>query len=250
VETPAVMRKERILLAEDNPVNQRVALGNLRKLGYEADVVANGLEVLDAMEIKRYDIILMDCHMPELDGYEVTREIRQREKNGRHVWIIAMTANVMVGDREKCLDAGMDDYVSKPLRRPELRTALERFTVDHNATPAPVAPDEMLANFDDDGVELAELIELFAASAPKSIAQMHAAVEKNDAAALSFAAHTLKGSCGNLGKFPLYEICVQLEQIGRSGNLNGVGDLVVSAENELRRLIDTLRSYRRNKVTP
>jgi CheY-like chemotaxis protein len=123
---PVSLRKERILLAEDNAVNQRVALGNLQKLGYNADVAANGLEVLVAVESKQYDIILMDCQMPDLDGYEVTKEIRRREQGRPGIWIIAMTANVMAGDREKCLAAGMDDYIGKPLRRAELNAALER----------------------------------------------------------------------------------------------------------------------------
>ena len=120
------LRKERILVAEDNAVSQQFTVANLRKLGYHADVVPNGIEALNALKIKQYDVILMDCEMPELDGYEATGEIRQQEKNGRHTWIIAMTAYATVGDREKCLKAGMDDYLSKPLRHEELRTALER----------------------------------------------------------------------------------------------------------------------------
>jgi len=119
-------KRERILVAEDNVVSQQFTVANLRKLGYDADVVTNGSEVLNALKIKQYDVILMDCEMPALDGYEATKEIRQREKNGRHMWIIAMTAYAVVGDREKCLKAGMDDYISKPLRYEELRTALER----------------------------------------------------------------------------------------------------------------------------
>ena len=98
---PLPRRKERVLLAEDNVVNQRVALGHLEKLGYVPDVVTNGIAVLEALERERYDVILMDCQMPDLDGYEATKEIRRREKNSRHTWIIAMTANVMVGDRRE-----------------------------------------------------------------------------------------------------------------------------------------------------
>jgi CheY-like chemotaxis protein len=120
------LKKERILVAEDNLVSQQFTVANLRKLGYQADVVANGIEALDALKIKQYDAILMDCEMPALDGYEATKEIRRQERNGRHTWIIAMTAYAVVGDREKCLKVGMDDYINKPLRHEELRAALER----------------------------------------------------------------------------------------------------------------------------
>ena len=124
------------LVAEDNQVNQRVAVAMLRKLGIAADVVANGLEVLDALSRAKYDFMFMDCQMPEMDGYDAARTIRKREKDRQHpcrwktpIHIIAMTANAMEGDRKKCLASGMDDYVCKPMRLPEMRAAVERFIV-------------------------------------------------------------------------------------------------------------------------
>jgi CheY-like chemotaxis protein len=128
--------KLRILVAEDNVVNQRVALLQLERLGHRADVAANGLEVLSAVESVHYDVIFMDCHMPELDGYEATRQLRTRENERRArgekftpLHIVAMTANAMQGDRETCLASGMDDYISKPVRPAELAASLARAPV-------------------------------------------------------------------------------------------------------------------------
>ena len=214
---PAAMRKERVLLAEDNVVNQRVALGNLAKLGYTADVVTNGLAALEALEEKTYDIVLMDCQMPDLDGYQATAEIRRREKGGRHTWIIAMTANVMVGDREKCLATGMDDYVSKPLRREELRAALGRVLTGHS----PTIDVGVLQNMKDSGEDdFAELIELFVESAPASVVDMQRALRENDAKGVTMASHTLKGSCSNLGASPLRDLCAEIER-GRANGYAG-----------------------------
>jgi CheY-like chemotaxis protein len=116
----------RVLIAEDNAVNQRVARLNLEKLGYRADVVANGLEVIEAMRRIPYELILMDCQMPEMDGYEATAHLRETGYATGKVHIIAMTANAMLGDRERCMEVGMDDYVAKPVRQDDLRKALER----------------------------------------------------------------------------------------------------------------------------
>jgi CheY-like chemotaxis protein len=116
----------RILLAEDNLVNQKVAGRTLERMGYRADVAANGLEVLEVLKRQTYDVVFMDVHMPEMDGLEATRQICHNWAPAERPWIIAMTASAMQGDREKCLDAGMDDYVSKPVRIEELQAALQR----------------------------------------------------------------------------------------------------------------------------
>ena len=120
-----------ILLTEDNPVNQKVALSMLKRLGYKADVAFNGLDALQALEKKTYDVILMDIQMPEMDGLEATRCIRDRKKPAKQPCIIAMTAYALDGDREDCLRAGMDDYISKPINMDVLRKAIERCSEAH-----------------------------------------------------------------------------------------------------------------------
>jgi CheY-like chemotaxis protein/HPt (histidine-containing phosphotransfer) domain-containing protein len=230
----------RVLLAEDNAVNRKVALRQLEKIGLSADTVTDGHQVLEALEKQPYDVILMDCQMPGLDGYQTTREIRKREaaagKGGARVYIVAMTANALVGDREECIGAGMDDYIVKPVEVSKLRAALSRGS-EHVLTAvlksAPPAGDHaagaaggaegtidfaVLGGFGDlsdpeQAPAVVELIDLFLEDAPSQIGKIAAAIETGNRPDLRLFAHTLKGSATNMGARPLAAVCLQLEQL-------------------------------------
>jgi two-component system, sensor histidine kinase and response regulator len=222
----------RILIAEDNTVNQKVALRQLQKLGYAADAVANGLEVLEAVKRIPYDLILMDCQMPELDGYEATRMLRSEEKKHsgekkRH-YIVAMTANALSGDREECLRAGMDDYISKPVRLNELESAIARGL--ENIQKASADPDadlldhEILQSVRDLGTPgesdpLPELIELFMQDTPIRIGKLLDAFKAGDVVEVERAAHSLKGSSNNLGAKCLAAACLEVMNTAKAGKL-------------------------------
>jgi len=244
----------RILVAEDNAVNQKLIERLLDKLGYQVDVVANGLEALAALASGPYAAVLMDCQMPEMDGYEATRTLRQREATAPlplHLPIIAMTANAMQGDREKCLAAGMDDYISKPVKSGELKTILARWTASQSlvtqelgneqASPAPVASpvfDEVAAlDFvEGDRVLLEELVEIFSQQWPTILARLETAVVSNDSQAVYFAAHTLKGQVGHFGAKATVEVARGLEMMGRQGELAGAPAALDMLAHELDRL--------------
>jgi len=240
------LHPERILIAEDNAVNQKVALGQLRKLGYRADAVGNGFEALQALSQVPYDIVLMDCHMPGMDGYEAAAAIRQREKGVHRTWIVAMTANAISGDREQCLAAGMDDYVSKPVRTTDLADALERARsrlaaqAEDNAVD-PAALTELQSLPGERGERLLpNLIRLFIHNAPQALMDMQKALIAADAHAIEMAAHQLKGSSAQFGARRLQSLCGQLEKIGRAGSLQSAGELLTWTERELKRVINSL----------
>ncbi|MGB8167713.1 MAG: PAS domain S-box protein [Chthoniobacteraceae bacterium] len=234
----------RILIAEDNVVNQKVALHQLQKLGYLAHVVDNGRAALDALEISPYDLVFMDCQMPELDGYAATRELRQWERSGHKTWVVAMTANSLEGDREKCLAAGMDDYVSKPVKTENLQAAINRFlglreiqtdardhgksaAIDLNAISSFRDLDELTG---DD--LLVKLIDVFLDNSPKIIAEARAALASHASPQLARAAHTLKGSCSNFGAERLRLACERLEQFANRGVLEGAEELLAAVEKD------------------
>ncbi|MCR4408577.1 MAG: response regulator, partial [Anaerolineae bacterium] len=239
----------RILLAEDNMVNQKVALRILERLGYRADVAANGLEVLAALERQHYDVVLMDVQMPEMDGVEATRRIHE-QWNERRPWIIAMTAHALSGDRERYLGAGMDDYISKPVKVDELVEALQRCrslagrldtpaaTPQTGPQPADAAIDNtVLGKVRAIGGEnasafLTELIAAFEEDANKLLAELREAAAENNAEGLRRAAHTLKGSSATLGAMRLSAMCQELELMGCQGTLAGVTERVAQIETE------------------
>jgi len=250
----------RLLLAEDNVVNQKVALLTLERLGYRADMVSNGLEVLDALERQPYDVILMDVQMPELDGLETTRRICRTWPPTRRPRIIAMTANAIQGDRELCLDAGMDDYISKPVRAEELIKALERsapnLSTAAKTSPAPAAEPaaivldrEMLARLQadlggGDPTIVAELIDMFLADTPQLLTDMHMASAEGSAEKLQRAAHTLKSSSSTLGAQLLATRCGALEMLAREGRLDEASDLLRQIEADYEPTKSTLQGIR------
>ncbi|OGR74296.1 MAG: hypothetical protein A2089_03920 [Elusimicrobia bacterium GWD2_63_28] len=219
----------RVLVAEDNTVNQKVALKQLEKLGYEADVVANGLEVLEALKRRPYDLVLMDCQMPEMDGFQATEAIRKEEAGQRHLPVVAMTANAMQGDREKCIAAGMDGYIPKPVRLEKLAEALAKWDTPLDA--AVVGELRALAGPESPGF-FADLAKAFLADLPGRLAAIRAAVLSGDGEALRQAAHALKGSSGNMGAKRLQKLCLQLENSGRSGSMGGAPELLGALETE------------------
>ena len=240
--------RPRLLVVEDNAVNQQVAVGMLAKLGYRADVVANGIDAVDAVGRFGYGAILMDCQMPVMDGYAASARIRERERDGARVPIIAMTAAALKGEREKCLAAGMDDYVSKPVKLGELKQALDRWVggADH-ADPAEPRAADALDPFDPEVVAMLRsltpagqqdsflsLTRLFMTSAAALLETLRAAIARDDAAAVARVAHTLKGSAANLGATPLADACRQLEE-ELSAGLEGTLPTVARVELEFER---------------
>jgi CheY-like chemotaxis protein len=234
----------RILIAEDNVVNQKVALHQLQKLGYLADAVDNGRMVLEALDRQRYDVVFMDCQMPELDGYAATAEIRKREGTTRHTWIVAMTAHSLEGDREKCLASGMDDYVSKPVKIEDLRGAIERLSGMLDAERSAREPGgkdvvdlsalDAFRELDSDGSGgiLAQLISVFLENTPAVLVELRQAVIEGSSPQVARLAHTLKGSCSNFGAHRMRDLCFELEKLGGTGHLNGAAELVNEVERQ------------------
>ena len=251
-----------ILLAEDNPVNQRVATAMLEKLGFNVDVVANGAEALKAAALTPYQAILMDCQMPVLDGYHATSEIRRLRGKAGHTPIIAVTASAMKSDQERCLAAGMDDYLAKPLRLEALAGVLARWAPGGSDAASPgdqlkpppadasesagLDPEVLgrLARLDKSagGDFMAQLAKLFLADADVRVHALREALAEDDADEVARTAHTLSGASANLGATDLARLCATLATDGAAGDLAGGVALLEAVEAELGRLRPALGS--------
>jgi CheY-like chemotaxis protein/HPt (histidine-containing phosphotransfer) domain-containing protein len=264
----AAARSVRVLLAEDNVVNQRVALKQLKKLGFSADSVTNGNEVLSALQRVPYDIIIMDCQMPEMDGYEVTRRIRQSGSDSYiHLksapYIIALTANAMQGDRERCLAIGMNDYLTKPLHLQDLEAVLQRAMLRIQpvpSSPAPTAKSEPEPDVLDRSIinglkelrepgqpdPLKELVELFFKDAQPRLQLMEEAAAAGDLPTLGAAAHTLKGSASNLGARRLATLCASLEKQAKETETAKAAKTLAGVKAELERVRELLTTELEN----
>jgi signal transduction histidine kinase/DNA-binding response OmpR family regulator len=229
----------RILLTEDNAVNQRLALRLLEKLGYRADVAGNGLEAIQAVERQAYDLILMDVQMPEMDGLQATREIVSRWERDERPRIVAMTADAMQEDRERCLAAGMDDYLTKPVRTAELIAAIQQTQQREAPTEAggnhePIdheAIDRLVTSMEDPEF-VADLLGTFLDEAGPMLDDLDRSIAGGDGETLRRTAHTLKSNAATFGALPLSETCMELEAIARTGSLTGASELAVRVRSQ------------------
>lgn len=245
-------RSLNILLAEDNEVNQKLAVRLLQKRGHTVVVANNGREAVEASESKRYDLVLMDVQMPELDGIQATTAIRAREvETGERLSIVAMTALVMKGDRERCMAADMDGYLSKPIRPQELDTVLETYTARKAAAMADDAAEpreeqvvdatDLLERIDGDVEFVAELSETFEQDYPEKLMALRDAVACGDGDALRRAAHGLKGALANLAATRGAALAAQLEHLGSASDLSAASDLIPQLEKEMPRVVRALQ---------
>ena len=236
----------RILLAEDNVVNQKVAIHMLQRLGYRADVASNGWEVLQALRRQPYDVVLMDVQMPEMDGITATKRITQEWQVCERPWIIAMTANVMQGDREECLAAGMRGYVSKPIQMESLVSALKNCQPLPERTLPPAVDQQVLDSIcellgGDRQMLLDEVVGSYLEDSPQLIQTMQNASLTGDTTTWYRAAHTLKSSSATLGAIALSELCKQLETTCQNHQLSEASLLTVQIEREYERVLAELQ---------
>ncbi|MGI8982770.1 MAG: response regulator [Pirellulaceae bacterium] len=264
-EAPA-SRPLRILLAEDSLVNQKLAVGLLERHGHELTVANNGREAINALGRGKFDIILMDVQMPELDGLAATRQIREREQStGRHIPIIAMTAHALKGDRERCLASGMDEYVSKPIRERQLLAAMRlvvgdelsesvsriiSFDAAEQSTDGVMDWDEALKTCAGDHALLRDIVEAFLEEEPRRLSEIRQAIDSSDFELLGRAAHTIKGSMRYFKADSVFDRAFGLEQLGQEQTLDGAEEIFLLLRQELAKLHPILLDYVQGRGGP
>ncbi|MBY0238754.1 MAG: response regulator [Burkholderiaceae bacterium] len=260
----------RVLLAEDNLANQEVALAMLRNLGVEVAVAANGVDVIALLERQPFDLILMDCQMPVMDGFQATAAVRAAEGPERHIPIVALTANAVAGDRQRCIDSGMDEYLSKPFTQDQLGDMLRRWLHAVQLAPRrdagaaassatstfaalPGAGPEQAGGIDAQALDtirqlrpglLLRVLNAWLMESPGLYQDMVEAAAQGDGAALFRGAHTLKNSSANVGARALSQLCAELEQRGRHGQLDEVGDAIAELARHFERTLLELTAIR------
>ena len=257
-------RPLKILLAEDSLVNQRLAIGLLERHGHQLTVANNGREAMEALACDAYDLILMDVQMPEIDGLETTRRIRQMEAvAGGHMPIIAMTAHALKGDRERCLEAGMDEYVAKPVRERQLLAAMRAVLGDSVARPAASTEtggksasqqvldwDAALDICNGDHALLRDIVEAFLEEHPRRVVDIRTAIDTANFELLNRSAHTLKGSCRYFCAQAVHDPAFGLEQLGTNRSLEGAEAIFDLLKTELAKLVPHLVSYVQGRGGP
>ncbi len=244
----------RVLVAEDSRVNQELIRRLLEKWGHIAVLAEDGQKALALFEKENFDLVLMDLQMPEMNGFEATAAIRQREHDtANRVPIIALTAHALKGDRERCIAAGMDDYVSKPINAQKLfdmieTTARRRGTIHDEAEPAALDLDGLIRSFDGDAELVLTLAKIFGDSSVGQVRQIGDAIARGDAEALARAAHSLKGAVANFGARAAVDAAVRLEGIAKGGDLSIAGPALLALEREIDRLKTELQMFEQASV--
>ena len=246
-----------VLLAEDNPINQKVVQGMLQRLGIQTDIVANGSQAIEMLSQKKYSLILMDCQMPEMDGYEATRKIRSGQEN-KDILIIAMTANAMKGDRQKCIDSGMNDYIPKPINPIFLKETLKKWLPSPNSSENETNPEiipiekgktimkifdkeELMNRMGGDVDFVREICEDVIEELQQSIESIEKGIADRDAALIKLNAHSVKGYCGNIAAPHVRELASELEQLAKDEKLDEIVSKFAYFKEKCKELSDTIQ---------
>jgi two-component system sensor histidine kinase/response regulator len=235
-----------ILLAEDNDINRKLVIAVLQKQNWQVTAVPNGKAALDLFQRENFDLVLMDVQMPEMDGLEATRQIRIKEKAGQHIPIIGLTAHALRGDRETCLTAGMDAYLTKPIDPSSLYLAITQLLVDQEtiADEVPAADlSDLLESVDGDREFIKAIVQEFLAKFPVRIENIRAAIETSDATKLEFEAHSLKSVAGFFQAKEVCRLAGEIEELAFAGRLTDAVPLLTDLEQELKPLEMVLSSF-------